>query len=83
VCEVAAAPISSNVQETFSEPSKVFPVLPIVTVLAVANLVAVADFPLEVMYPLSLVNEDSSVGVPLKSEYFPVLATVAKSPFLT
>ena len=50
-----------------AEPSKVLPVLPMVKVVAVANLVAVAALPdieaLLVIYPLSLVNEDTFVGL--------------------
>ena len=42
---MAAAPISLNDQETFPLPSNVFPVLPMVNVLAVANFVAVPALP--------------------------------------
>ena len=46
-------PISSHVQETLEEPSKLFPVEPTVKVIAVANLVAVAALPLkELAYTL-------------------------------
>ena len=40
-----AAPISLNDQDTLPLPSNVFPLFPIVSVLAVANLVAVPALP--------------------------------------
>ena len=64
VCELADAPISSKLHETFALPSKVFPVFPIVKVLLVANLFAVealSTFPPSLLFTVATGVVDSFV----------------------